>query len=73
MNVCRTAKPGKIGETSSKYGMPGGGEQFEKDIQAHLEKAEALWKDFMQFMEDHNVDPRDLRWLFTRYYEEFLA
>ena len=72
MHVCRTAKKNGVGETSSKYGMPGGAEQFEKDIQAHLDKAELLWTDFIQFMEDHNVDPRDLRWLFTKYYEEFL-
>lgn len=60
------------GEVSSKYGIPGGGDQFEKDIQAHIDKAEALWKDFVQFMLDHDVDPRDVRGLFTRYYEEFL-
>ena len=72
MDVCRLAKNGRVGETSSKYGCVGGGDAFIADLEAAKERSEKLWSDFVDFMKSHNVDPRILRELFTRYYEEFL-
>lgn len=72
MNVCTQAKNGGVGETSSKYGYPGGGEAFIADLEAAKERSEKLWSDFVDFMKSHDVDPRVLRELFTRYYEEYL-
>lgn len=66
------ARKGGIGEPSSKYGYDRTGEQFEKDIQANIERYEALWNDFVEFMKSRNVDPRAFRRMFTRYCEEFL-
>lgn len=71
--VCKIAKPNEIGDPCSKYGYVGGSEQFIKDMQAHEERAKRLWDDFITFMKERNVDPRDMRTLFTRYYEEFLT
>lgn len=67
---CTYARPGKVGEVSSKYGFPGGGEAFERDIVQHLEEAEALYQDFVEWMKSRNVTPEDVRRLFTRFYEE---
>ena len=72
MHVCKIAKPNEIGDPCSKYGYVGGGEQFIKDMQAGEERSIKLWNDFIAFMKDHNVDPRDMRTLFTQYYEEYL-
>jgi hypothetical protein len=72
MNKCTVAKSGAVGETSSKYGYPGGGVAFIADLEAAKERSEKLWSDFVEFMKSHNVDPRILRELFTRYYEEYL-
>lgn len=73
MNVCTTAKKGAVGETSSKYGYPGGGEAFIADLEAAKERSDRIWADFVEFMKSHNVDPRVFRGLFTRYYEEFFT
>lgn len=72
MNICTIAKSGSIGETSSKYGHAGGGDAFIADLEAAKERSEKLWMEFIDFMKSRNVDPRILRELFTRYYEEFL-
>ena len=72
MKICTIAKKNKIGETSSKYGFHGGGDQFIADLKAHEERAQFLWCEFVQFMKTHNVTPSELRSMFTRYYEEFL-
>jgi hypothetical protein len=72
MNVCKTAKTNQVGETSSKYGYPGGGEQFIVDCQKHEERCNFLWDEFVVFMKSHNVNPKELRTMFTRYHEEFL-
>lgn len=72
MRTCTIAKKNKVGETSSKYGFPGGGEQFISDLKAHEERCEFLWDEFVSFMKSHNVTPSELRSMFTRYYEEFL-
>lgn len=72
MNICETAKKNKVGETSSKYGYPGGGDQFIRDMQAHEKRYNQLWDDFIKFMKDHDVTPSELRSMFSRYYEEFL-
>jgi hypothetical protein len=66
-----SARKNGIGEPSSKYGYDRTGEQFERDIQANNERAEALYSDFVEFMKSRDVDPRMFRWMFLRYYEEF--
>ena len=72
MNVCKRARKGKVGETSSKYGYPNGAELFEKDIKEKQERAERLWMEFVEFMKSRDVTPSELRGMFVRYYEEFL-
>lgn len=72
MKTCNIAKKNKVGETSSKYGFPGGEEQFLADCKAHGERQEFLWGEFVSFMKSHNVTPCELRSMFTKYYEEFL-
>jgi hypothetical protein len=62
-----------VGDPSSKYGYDPTGERFEKDIQAHIDRADFLWNEFIEFMQSHDVIPSELRWMFTRYYEEFLT
>lgn len=62
----------RVGELSSKYAYDHDGSQFEADMKAHKERAEYLWAEFVDFMKSHNVDPKELRSMFTRYYEEFL-
>lgn len=73
MKTCTVQKNNKVGETSSKYGFPGGGDRFIADCKAHEERYELLWGEFVSFMKSHNVTPSELRLMFTRYYEEFLA
>lgn len=73
MHVNRIAAAGKVGETSSKYGMPNGGELFEADMRAHAERYEFLWNEFVEFMKSHNATPDEFRRMFTRYYEEFIG
>lgn len=68
---CTIKKPGKVGEPSSKYGYPGGGEQFEKDIAQKAQEAEALYTDFVEWMKERNVDPDTVRSMFVRFYYEF--
>lgn len=63
----------QIGDPSSEYGMPNGGERFAEALQKKQERAEYLWTEFVNFMRGHNVTPSELRAMFTRYYEEFLA
>lgn len=73
MKRCSIAKKNKVGEISSKYGFPGGGDRFVSDMQTHEERQNFLWGEFVDFMKSHNVTPKELRSMFTRYYEEFLA
>lgn len=72
MKTLKVAKKGEVGETSSKYGFPGGGEKFMEDCKAHEERYNFLWNEFVDFMKCHDVTPTELRSMFTRYYEEFL-
>ena len=72
MKTCKVAERNKVGETSSKYGYPGGGDRFISDCKAHEERYEFLWSKFIEFMKSHNVTPSELRSMFTKYYEEFL-
>ena len=72
MNVCTTAKKNQVGETSSKYGYSNGGDLFIKDLQAHEERHNFLWNEFVNFMKSHEATPEEFRRMFTRYYEEFL-
>lgn len=73
MKRCTIAKNNQVGETSSKYGFPGGGELFIEDCKAHEARYNYLWNEFISFMKSHDVTPKELRTMFTRYYEEFLA
>ena len=61
-----------VGDPCSKYGYDKTGEKFNKDIQAHFERGEYLWNEFVKFMDSHDIDPRFFRTLFTRYYDEFI-
>lgn len=72
MNVCTQARNGAVGETSSKYGFPGGGEAFIADLESAKERYEKLWTDFVEFMKSTGADPRTFRYLFVRYHEEFI-
>ena len=72
MHVNRIATRGKVGETSSKYGMPNGGDLFEADMKAHTERSEFLWNEFVEFMKLHNATPDEFRGMFRRYYQEFI-
>ena len=71
-NVMKIAQSGKVGETSSKYGMPNGGELFEADMKRHEERYKFLWSEFVSFMKSHNATPEEFRGMFVRYYEEFI-
>jgi hypothetical protein len=72
MKVCKIAKNGKVGDTSSKYGYDIYGEQFIADCKAHEARYNFLWDEFVNFMKSHDVIPSELRSMFVRYYEEFL-
>lgn len=72
MKICKVAKRGKIGETSSKYGYDKTGKSFLEDLQKHSERSQYLWDEFVCFMKSHDVCPGELRELFTKYYEEYL-
>lgn len=61
-----------VGDPCSKYGYDRNGEQFEKDIQSHIERGEYLWNEFVEFMKSHDATPSEFRTMFTRYYEEYL-
>lgn len=69
--TCKIAK--RVGETSSKYGYSNGGELFEQDIAKRYERGEALYREFVDWMLSHKVTPRDIRRLFTRFYEEYFG
>ena len=71
MNICKIRTSG-IGEVSSKYGYDRDGSQFEADIKAHSEQAAALYESFVEWMKAKEVTPRKFRYLFLRYYEEFI-
>lgn len=62
-----------IGDPSSEFGMPDGGEKFDRKVQDRAERADCLWNDFVSFMIDHEVRPDELRTMFTRYYSEYLS
>lgn len=72
MVTSKTAKKNKVGETSSKYGYPGGDNQFISDLKAHEERHQQLWSEFVCFMKSHNATPEEFRTMFSRYYEEFI-
>ena len=61
-----------VGDPSSKYAYDKDGSQFEKDMQAHFDRGEYLWNEFVAFMKSHDATPTEFRRMFTRYYEEFL-
>ena len=71
MLICKIRTNG-VGEVSSKYGYDRDGSQFEADIKKHIERNEALYESFVGWMKMQDVTPDQLRYMFTRYYEEFL-
>lgn len=60
-----------VGEPSSKYGM--NPDQFTEDMQTHERKTEELYEQFKQFMLEVDASPDTFRYLFHRYYDEFIA
>lgn len=62
-----------VGDPSSKYGYDRDGSHFEADLQAHKERSEFLWSEFVSFMIEHDVTPSELRGMFIRYYEEYIT
>jgi hypothetical protein len=70
--VNRTAKRGGVGEVSSKYGYPGGGDQFERDIVEKAEEAEALYQKFVNWMKEQEAEPETVRYMFIRFYEDYI-
>lgn len=63
----------KIGDPSSEFGMPDGGERFDQKVQERAERHEQLWNAFVSFMIAHEVRPDELRTMFTKYYSEYLS
>ena len=59
-----------VGEVSSKYGYQP--EKFEEDMKRHAEEAKQLYEDFRNWMIEKDVDPREFRWMFAQYYDEFI-
>ena len=51
-----------------KYGYPGGGEQFEKDVQAKMDRIDALYEEFVKWMIAHDVEPETARLMFVKFY-----
>lgn len=70
MNRQKITTSRRVGEVSSKYGYYP--ELFERDLEQHAAKSEALWKEFWAWMIERKVDPENLRYLFLRLWEEFL-
>ena len=58
----------KVGNASSKYDF--NPDQFEKDIEEHRVRSEKLWKDFVGWMKQNEIDPKRIRYLWMRYLEE---
>lgn len=62
-----------VGDPSSEFGYCVGGERFNQKVQQRAERFEHLWSAFVAFMTEHDVDPVELRSMFSRYYEEYLS
>ena len=73
MNRNLSARPGGIGEPSSKYGYDRDGSQFDADIEENNRRAEENYQAFVEFMKSRDVDPQQFRYMFLRYYEEFIG
>ena len=61
-----------IGDPSSKYGYDRNGEQFNRDMQKHVENGKRLYNEFKDWMKAKEVDPRTFREMFVRYHDEFI-
>lgn len=72
MNKCGYARKNGVGEVSSKYGYPGGGEQFERDILEKKQRSEALYAEFVAWMKERGISPKEVRHMFIRFYDEFI-
>ena len=66
------ARKNGIGEPSSKYGYDRDGSHFIADIEENNRRAEENYQAFVEFMKSRDVDPRQFRYMFTRYYDEFI-
>ena len=66
------ARKNGIGEPSSKYGYDRDGSMFEADIKRHIEENERLYKEFVDWMKERNVDPETVRRMFIKFYYEFI-
>jgi hypothetical protein len=67
-------KPYKnVGDPSSKYGFDKSGKQFEADIQKHINESEKLYEDFKEWIKQKQITPDKFRFLFCKYYDEFIA
>lgn len=67
-------KPYKsVGDPSSKYGFDKSGKQFEADIQSHIDESERLYTEFKEWIKKKQVTPDKFRYLFRKYYDEFIA
>lgn len=70
--TCKPAKVGKVGEPSSKYGYPGGGEQFERDIAQKAWEAKILYEELVEWMMERKVEPEVFRLMYMRFYDEYI-
>lgn len=61
-----------VGDPCSKYGYDRDGKQFEADIRKHLDESEKLYQEFIEWLKNKNVTPNKFRFLFSRYYDEFI-
>lgn len=71
MNRTRINTTRRVGEVSSKYGYQP--DKFYEDLQRHAEESAKLYEDFRNWMIEKQVDPRDFRFCFMKYYEEFIV
>ena len=65
-------KPYKsVGDPSSKYGYDRDGKQFEKDIQAHIQRYEENYSALIEFAKDRGLTPESLKSLLFKLIQEF--
>jgi hypothetical protein len=60
-----------VGDPSSKYGYDKDGKQFEKDIQAHIQRNEENYSALIEFAKSRELTPESLRKLLFRLIQEF--
>lgn len=60
-----------VGDPSSKYGFDKDGKQFERDIQANLQRWEKDYASLIEFAKKQGLTPDRLRHLLHRLIDEF--